>query len=86
MTRELRIDLEALKWLRAGGDNLTPETQLRDDVRMALSPAPTGGELSDSFNRLEARQWALASRQSEGDDVKWMILPLGKAQLTSRNL
>ena len=36
------IDLTILKFLRAGGDMLTPETQLRDDVRLAEFPSAHG--------------------------------------------
>ncbi|MFO1461300.1 MAG: hypothetical protein U1G08_18090 [Verrucomicrobiota bacterium] len=82
----MSIDLTILKFLRAGGDMLTPETQLRDDVRLAVSPPPTGGEISEALGRIEGAGLALSFRDEMTKAVRWTITDEGRAQLAKRRL
>lgn len=82
----MKLELTILKFLRAAGDMLTPETQLRDDVRLAVAPAPTGAEISEAFERIESSGWALSFRDQLTKGVKWVITDDGRAQLAQRKL
>lgn len=82
----MRIELTILKFLRAAGDLLTPETQIRDDVRLVVAPAPTGLEVSESLNRIESDGWAVSIRDQVTGIVRWQITDLGRVQLTKRGL
>lgn len=82
----MNLTLTILKFLRAGGDLLTPETQLRDDVRMAMAPPPTGTEISEALNLIEQRGLAVSLRDDLTKEVKWQITDNGRAQLAKRNL
>lgn len=82
----MTLSLHILKILRAAGNLLTPETQLRDDVRLLVTPMPTGTEISEHINRVESRGWAISVRDEETQSVKWQITDSGRAQLAARNL
>lgn len=82
----MNLTLTILKFLRAGGDLLTPETQLRDDVRMAVVPPPTGAEISEALNLIEQRGLGVSLRDDLTKEVKWQITDNGRAQLAKRNL
>jgi hypothetical protein len=82
----MSIELTILKFLRAAGDLLTPETQIRDDVRLTVAPAPTGLEVSEALNRIEGEGWAVSIRDSVTKIVRWQITDLGRVQLTKRGL
>lgn len=82
----MKLELTLLKFLRAAGDLLTAEGQLRDDARLAVSPVPLGTEISDALNNLENRKWAVAVRDELTETVRWQITDAGRAQLAKRNL
>jgi hypothetical protein len=82
----MKLQLTALKYLRVGGDLLTPETQLRDDLRLAVSPAPTGVEISEALNHIESSGWAVSVRDELTGAVRWQITDLGRVQLAKRGL
>lgn len=82
----MSITLTILKFLRAGGDLLTPETQLRDDLRVSVSPPPTSVEISEALDLIEERGLAVSLRDDLTKEVKWQITDNGRAQLAKRNL
>lgn len=82
----MNLPLTILKFLRAGGELLTPETQLRDDCRLAVSPPPTGMEISEALNQVESEGWAVSVRDSLTRAVRWQITDAGRAQLAKRGL
>ena len=82
----MTLTLHILKWLRAGGDNLTPEEQLRSDLRMSVSPTPSGTEISEALNQMEDKGWAVSIRDPEIGTVRWQITDEGRAQLSKRKL
>jgi hypothetical protein len=83
----MKLQLTLLQFLRAaGGELLTPETQLRNDARLAVSPPPTGLEISEALNDLERRGYAVSVRDGLTEIVRWQITDLGRVQLTTRHL
>lgn len=82
----MRVTLPMLKFLRAAEGVLTPETQLRDDIRMAVAPPPTKSEVDAALNRMEDRGWAVSVRDEITQVVRWRITDAGKAELAARNL
>lgn len=82
----MNLQLALLQFLRAAGDLLTTETQLRNDARLAVTPVPTGTEISEALNDLERRGYAVAVRDDLTGAVRWQITDLGRAQLAKRNL
>lgn len=82
----MTLALHILKVLRAAGDCLTPETQLRDDLRILVSPVPTGTNISEQLDRIETNKWAVSFRDAETGTIRWQITDSGRAQLATRNL
>lgn len=75
-----------LRLLRANGDLLIPEDQLRFDLRLEFKPAPTTAEINDVLNAAESRGLAISIRDSITGEVKWRITELGRVALSERNL
>lgn len=82
----MKLQLTLLQFLRAAGDLLTAETQLRNDARLAVTPVPTGTEISEAINDLERRDLAVSVRDELEGTVRWQITDLGRAALAKRNL
>lgn len=82
----MTLELTILKFLRAAGDMLTPETQLRDDVRLSVSPPPTGAEINEALERIESTGWGISFRDQLTKQVKWVITDDGRVQLAQRKL
>lgn len=72
--------------LRAGGEHLTPEEQIRTDLRLSVQPVPGSVEVSEALAQLEARGLAVSLRDELTGQVKWQITDEGRAQLASRRL
>lgn len=82
----MTLTLHILEFLRAAGDMLTPESQLRTDVRLSVAPPPTGSEISESLNMLEKEGWAVSMRDKLTGQIRWTITDEGRAQLAKRHL
>ena len=82
----MTLSLHILTWLRAAGDNLTPETQLRQDLRLAVAPVPTGAEITEALNHVADSGWAVSRRDKETGIIKWSLTDEGHAQLDKRKL
>jgi hypothetical protein len=82
----VNLDLALLRILRAAGELLTPEPQLRCDLRLTYSPPPTGLEISDALNRAEDAGWAVSVRDPVTGQVRWQVTDLGRVQLSKRGL
>lgn len=80
------LTLHILKWLRAAGDNSTPEEQLRMDLRLSVVPTPTGVQINDALNQLLDKGWAIDARDEVTTTVRWMITQPGLDQLSKRKL
>lgn len=84
----MTLKLQLLKLLRAAGDLLTPEEQLRSDLRLTITPAPRGSEISVAFDELEAESQplALSVRDKLADRTSWKITDAGRMALAERGL
>lgn len=80
------LSIAILQILRAGGDHLTPEDQIRTDIRLSRQPIPGSIEVSEAFAALEERQLAVSLRDTLTGQVKWQITDEGRAALASRGL
>ncbi len=72
--------------LRAGGEHLTPEPQIRTDLRMQCQPVPGSIEVSEALASLEERGLAVSLRDSLTGVIKWQITDEGRSALASRGL
>lgn len=82
----MNLDLSLLRILRAAGELLTPEQQLRCDLRLTVSPPPTGLEIGEALNRAEDAGWAVSVRDPVTGQVRWQATDLGRVQLSKRGL
>lgn len=82
----MTLPLHILILLRQAGELLTPETQLRTDLRVLVTPVPSGVDVSEAFNRIESEKWALSVRDTVTGIVKWKITDAGRVILAERNL
>lgn len=82
----MKIELVILRFLRAADGVSTPETQLRDDARLATSPPPSTADLNAAFTTLEDKGWAMSVRDPLTGQIRWVISGEGIAQLTLRKL
>lgn len=82
----MHLSLKILTELRAVGDLLVPEPQLRTDLRLGVTPAPTGAEVSQALNTIEARGWAISQRDNLTSEIRWRITSSGLAELSARGL
>lgn len=82
----MNITPQLLVQLKSAGGLLVPEPALRVQLRIALSPAPTGTEISDALNQSEANGWVLCVRDEMTREVKWKITDAGRGVLAERGL
>lgn len=82
----MTLPLTILQMLRQVGDLLVPERQIRTDLRLSVSPAPTGTEMSTAFHQLEWHQLAVSVRDTITGEVKWKITDAGRAALAERGI
>lgn len=82
----MNLEIYILKFLRAGGDLLTTEDQLRTDLRMFRTPPPTGSEVSEALSSLETRGYAISLRDQITHEVRWRITDQGRAELAARRI
>jgi hypothetical protein len=82
----MNITPQLLVQLKAAGGLLVPEPALRVQLRIALSPAPTGTEISDALNQCESKGWILSMRDEMSTELKWRITDSGRAVLAERGL
>lgn len=82
----MNITPQLLTQLKAAGGLLVPEPALRIQLRLSISPAPTGAEISDALNQCESKQWILSVRDEVTGDVKWKITDAGRGVLAERGL
>lgn len=77
---------QLLLLLRRAGNLLTPEPTLRVDLRLAVSPAPSGTEISEAIDKCERQGWIISVRDDMTDELKWRITDAGRASLAERGL
>lgn len=84
----MTLTIQILKLLRMAGDLLTPEDQLRSDLRLTLTPAPLASEINAAFGTLEegAQPLAVSTRDRLTGGVRWKITDAGRAALSERGL
>lgn len=82
----MTLPLTILQMLRQVGDLLVPERQIRTELRLSVSPAPTGSEMSTALHQVEASQLAVSVRDSLTGDVRWKITDAGRAALAERGI
>lgn len=83
----MSLSLRILLLLRAAGDDLlTPEAQLRTDLRYAVRPVPLGSDFNQAFGDLDERGLAVAVRDKLDGTVRWKITDAGRAALAERQL
>lgn len=82
----MKLELNLLRFLRAGRGVLTPEEQLRDDARQATAPAPSSIELNEAFQTLENNRWAVWKRDALTGQIRWAITDEGEVELAKRKL
>lgn len=84
----MTLPLQILKLLRVADGLLTPEEQLRSDLRLTVTPPPTGSEMSIAFNFLEEgpQPLAISVRDRLAHTVRWKITDAGTAALSERGI
>lgn len=80
------LPISILLILRAGGEHLTPEAQIRTDLRLTCQPVPGSIEVSEAFATIEERGLAVSLRDSLTGAIKWQITDEGRSALASRGL
>lgn len=80
------LSIQLLTLLRESRGLLVPETTLRLDLRVRVSPSPTTTELASAFTQVEQHGWALCLRDELTQEIKWRITEVGLAVLAERNL
>lgn len=82
----MKLELNLLRFLRAGRGVSTPEEQLRDDARQVTTPVPSSVELNEAFQTLENSGWAVWTRDSLTHQIRWAITTEGEMELAKRKL
>jgi len=82
----MTLTLDILRMLRDVNGLLMPERQIRAELRIAVTPPPTGLEVGEALQTLEARQLAISIRDPLTKEVRWKITDQGRAELTERSL
>lgn len=77
---------QLLLLLRQAGTLLTPEPTLRVDLRLAVSPAPSGTEISEAIDTCERNGWVIGVRDAMTGQLKWRITDSGRVSLAERGL
>lgn len=72
--------------LRRAGTLMTPEPTLRVDLRLVVSPAPSGTEISEAIDKCERNGWVISVRDDMTGELKWRITDAGRALLAERGL
>ena len=75
-----------LSQLKQARGLLVPESALRMQLRLEVTPAPTGLEISDALNTIERNKWGVAVRDGISGDVRWKITDTALAELYERGL
>lgn len=82
----MNITPQLLVQLKAAGGLLVPEPALRVQLRIAVSPAPTGTEISEALNLSESKGWIISLRDEFTNEMKWKITDAGRGVLAERGL
>jgi hypothetical protein len=82
----MNLQLFVLQILRQVAPLLVPETQIRNELRLTITPTPTGTEMSEALTYLDEHRLAIAIRDDITKAVRWRITDDGKATLAARGL
>lgn len=82
----MTIALHILTILRTAGDLLTPEEQIRSDLRLGITPPPTRADANEAFRTIEDRDLAISIRDHLDDRIRWRITDKGRGELAARGL
>lgn len=77
---------QLLQLLRQAGTLFTPEPTLRMDLRLAVSPAPSGNDISEAIDTCKRNGWVIGLRDEMTSQLKWRITDTGRAVLDERGL
>lgn len=79
----MRLLIPILKLLRASGTHLlTSEEQIRTDLRVFVAPPPSGTEISEALNHAEQSGYAISTRGTLDQVMRWRITDLGRSALS----
>lgn len=82
----MTINPQLLVLLRRAGQFLTPEPTLRVDLKLAVSPTPSGTDISEAIDQCERKGWIISVRDDMTGELKWRITDAGRASLAERGL